>query len=152
MCVVYVLSAVWFGSCVDLYPSPQSGYWKVLTSYGALMLPFKNHTHLWTATLPPSPSQHLVCSLLLKFCHFKMLHKWDHVIHNILGLTLFTHLKVFPSPGSQWLLLFYCQVVFHGRGVPRFVHPLKDIWADLSLWWSWVKPAMNICVHIFLWI
>ena len=60
------------------------------------MLPFKNHTHLWTATLPPSPSQHLVCSLLLKFCHFKMLHKWDHDTQHF-GTDSFYTLEGFPK-------------------------------------------------------
>lgn len=86
-----------------------------------------------------------------------MLHKWNHVVWILWGLTFFSIQHSLFTYGSSKLhasifhsFFFFCSVVFHVMDVPVFVQPIEPTERHMDSFQFGVimnKAAMNNCVQ-----
>lgn len=88
----------------------------------------------------PNPSWLPICSPFLKFCHFKMLWKWNNIVCNLWGLTFWLRIILWRFMQIvAWLnnVFFFLLPsgfpLYGGTRVYLTIYPLKDVWAASSL-------------------
>lgn len=111
----------------------------------------------------PNPSWLPICSPFLKFCHFKMLWKWNNIVCNLWGLTFWLRIILWRFMQIvAWLnnVFFFLLPsgfpLYGGTRVYLTIYPLKDVWAasslrllQIKLIWIFIYRFLYEAVFIF---